>query len=57
MIQPDRIELIVAAVAGALLGIITGILLDHEWLGKLIWALVGAVVVGGMVYFLRGFRR
>ena len=55
-IQRDRIELIVVAVIGAVLGGIIGIVLGHEWLGILIWALVGAVVVSGMVYFLRGFR-
>jgi len=56
MIQRHRIELIVVAVIGAVLGDITGIVLGHEWLGILIWALVGAVVVSGMVYFLRGRR-
>jgi F0F1-type ATP synthase assembly protein I len=57
MIQRDRIELIVAAVAGAGLGIVAGKLLEHELLGLLVWALLGAVVVSGMVYFLRFFRR
>ena len=56
MIQRDRLELIVVAVAGAVLGGIAGVVLGHEWLGTLIWALVGAVVVSGMVYFLRGRR-
>ena len=57
MIQSDRIEPIVVAVIGAVLGGVTSILLKHEWLGILIWALIGAVAVSGMVYFLRGFRR
>jgi hypothetical protein len=57
MINPDRLELLIAAVAGAVLGIVTGILLKHEWLGIITWALLGAVVVSGMVYCLRAFRR
>jgi hypothetical protein len=57
MIQRDQLELLLAAVAGAGLGGITGIILGHEELGTLIWALVGAVVVSGMVYFHRFFRR
>jgi hypothetical protein len=57
MIQWDRIELIVAAVLGAVLGGITGIVFGHEGLGTLIWALIGAVVVSGVVYFHRSFRR
>jgi len=57
MIQWDRIELIVAAVIGAALGGVTGVLLGHERLGILIWALFGAVVVSGVVYFYRSLRR
>ena len=57
MIQRDRLELIVAAVAGAVVGIVAGKLLEHEWLGILIWAIIGAVVVSGVVYFHRFFRR
>jgi uncharacterized protein YcfJ len=56
MIQPDRIELIAVAVIGAVLGGIPGIVLGHEWLGILVWALVGAVVVGGIVYSLTLIR-
>ena len=56
MIQRDRLELALAAVAGAGLGGIIGIVLGHEALGVLIWALVGAVVVSGIVYCLRFFR-
>jgi len=55
MIQWDRIELIVVAVAGAVLGGIAGIVLGHEQLGVLIWALAGAIVVSGVVYCLRFF--
>ena len=57
MIQRDQLELLLAAVAGAGLGGITGIVLGHEELGTLIWALIGGVVVSGMVYFHRFFRR
>ena len=57
MIQRDRIELIVAAVAGGVIGGVTGIVLGHEQLGILILALAGAVVVSGVVYFHRFFRR
>jgi outer membrane lipoprotein SlyB len=57
MIQRDQLELLLAAVAGAGLGGITGIVLGHEELGTLIWALVGAVVVSGVVYFYWSLRR
>jgi hypothetical protein len=57
MIQRDQLELLLAAVAGAGLGGITGIVLGHEELGTLIWALVGAVVVSGVVYLHRFFGR
>ena len=57
MIQRDQLELLLAAVAGAGLGGITGIVLGREALGVLIWALVGAVVVSGVVYLHRSLRR
>jgi hypothetical protein len=56
MMDPDRAKLQVAAVVGAVLGIITGYLLGHGWVLTIIWALIGAVVVSGMVYCLRAFR-
>jgi hypothetical protein len=61
MIQPDRVELIVAAAAGAVLGGVTGYLISNlagsgGWPKILIWALIGAVVVSGMVYCLRALR-
>jgi hypothetical protein len=56
MIKPDQIELLVAAGAGAVLGTVTAYALGHERLGLLTWALIGAVVVGGVVYCVRFFR-
>jgi outer membrane lipoprotein SlyB len=56
MIQWDRIELIGAAVADAMLGGIAAIALGHERLGTIVWALAGAVVVSGVFYPLRFFR-
>jgi outer membrane lipoprotein SlyB len=55
MIQWDRIELIGVAVAGAVVGGIAGVVLGHERLGILVWALAGAVVVTGTSYSLRFF--
>jgi hypothetical protein len=57
MIQRDRLELLLAAVAGAGLGGVAGIVLGHEALGVLIWALIGAAVVSWVVYFYRSLRR
>ena len=57
MIQRDQLELLLAALAGAGLGGITGIVLGHEELGTLIWTLAGAVVVGAVFYCLRAFRQ
>jgi outer membrane lipoprotein SlyB len=57
MIQRDQLELLLAALAGAGLGGITGIVLGREELGTVIWALIGAVVVSGVVYFHRSLRR
>jgi hypothetical protein len=52
----DRVELLIAAVIGALLGIVTGYSLGHGWTLTVVWALIGAVVVSGMVYCYRAFR-
>ena len=61
MTDKDRAELQVAAVIGAVLGAVTGHLLSNlvesgGWLKMLIWAVIGAVVVSGMVFCLRAFR-
>jgi hypothetical protein len=56
MINPDRVELLIAALVGAVLGIVTGVLLEHGWVNILIWALIGAVVVSAAVYCYRAFR-
>jgi hypothetical protein len=55
MIDQDRAELQLAAVVGAVLGIVTGSLAGSEWFIVVTWALIGAVVVSGMVYCLRAF--
>jgi uncharacterized membrane protein YeaQ/YmgE (transglycosylase-associated protein family) len=51
-----RVTLLVAALAGAALGIVTGYSLGHGWFNILIWALIGAVVVSGAVYCYRILR-
>ena len=56
MTYEDREELLIAAVAGAVLGIVAGYLDGSRGFGILIWVLVLAVIASGMVYFLRGFR-
>jgi len=56
MIDPNRAELQVAAVIGAVLGGVTGYATSYGFLKMLVWALIGAVVVSGMVYCLRAFR-
>ena len=61
MTRSDRAALQVAAVVGAVLGGVTGYLLSYlvesgGWLKILIWALIGAVVLTGMIFCLRAFR-
>ena len=61
MTSRDRAELQVAAAIGAVLGGVTGYLLSNlvesgGWLKILIWALIGAVVVTGIVFCLRAVR-
>jgi hypothetical protein len=55
--DPDRAKLQIAAVVGALLGIVTGSVAGKPLLAIIIWALIGAVVISGLVYCLRFFRR
>ena len=62
MIKPHRAELQIAAVVGAVLGGVTGYLLSYlvesgGWLKILIWALIGAAVVTGMVFVFGLFVR
>jgi len=56
MIDRDRAELQIAAVLGAALGVVTGYAIGKPLFGILIWGLIGAVAVSGMVYCLRAFR-
>jgi len=56
MINPNQVELLIAALVGAVLGIVTGYLLGHGWFNILIWAFIGAVVISGAVYCYRAFR-
>jgi uncharacterized membrane protein YeaQ/YmgE (transglycosylase-associated protein family) len=51
----DQVGLIVATAFGALLGFVNGYAPGHEW-HNLLWAVIGAVVVGGAVYCYRAFR-
>ena len=48
--------LLVLTIAGAGLGIAIGYQSGNGWLGTLIWAMTGAVVVGGAFYFDRIIR-
>jgi ribose/xylose/arabinose/galactoside ABC-type transport system permease subunit len=56
MINPDRVELLIAALVGAVFGIVTGVLLKHGRVNIVIWALIGAVVVTAAVYCYRAIR-
>jgi hypothetical protein len=50
------VRLIVAALVGTVLGIAAGYSVQLGWFIMIIWALVGAGVVGGAVYGYRIFR-
>ena len=52
----DQAGLIIATLAGAGFGIAISYRSGNEWLGTLIWALIGAVILGGTFYFNRPFR-
>jgi F0F1-type ATP synthase assembly protein I len=56
MMDPDRAKLQIAAVFGAVFGILTGYVVGHPPFGILIWGLIGAVVGAGAVYCYRAFR-
>ena len=49
----DRLRLLFAAAFGALLGFTNGY--SHGWF-NLLWALIGAVLVGGWFYYYRASR-
>jgi len=51
----DQAVLIIASAFGALLALANGYSPGHEWSNAL-WALIGAVLVGGAVYCYRAFR-
>jgi uncharacterized membrane protein (Fun14 family) len=50
----DRARLLFATAFGALLGFTNGY--SQGWFIDILWALVGAVVVGGLFYCYRAFR-
>jgi hypothetical protein len=56
MLKPDQLELLIAAVTGVVIGVVAGYLDHSRGFGMLVWALVCAVIVSGMVYCLRAFR-
>jgi len=49
----SQVGLLVSTIAGAGFGILIGYRSGNEWLGTLIWALIGAVILGGAFYFAR----
>jgi hypothetical protein len=53
--EDRRLGLLIAAVVGAVLGGVTGIVLGYGPAYTVLWALLGAVVVGELIYWLRGF--
>jgi hypothetical protein len=52
----DRQELLIAAITGAVIGFVGGYLDHSRGFGILTWAIACAVIVSGMVYWLRAFR-
>jgi len=51
----DQVGLVVATAFGAVLGLAIGYSPGQAWFNGLL-AFIGAVVVGGWVYWLRAFR-
>jgi len=52
----DQVGLLLLTIAGAGFGIAISYRSGNGWLGTLIWALIGAVILGGAFYFNRPFR-
>jgi len=52
----DQAGLLVSTMAGAGFGIAIAYQSGNEWVGTLIWALVGAVILGGAFYFNQVIR-
>ena len=52
----DQAGLLVSTIAGAGFGIVIAYQSGNGWLGTFIWALTGAVILGGAFYFNRVFR-
>jgi hypothetical protein len=55
MMDADRAKLQIAAVVGAVFGILTGYVVGHPPFGILIWGLIGAVVGAVAVYVIGHF--
>jgi hypothetical protein len=49
----SQVGLLVSTIAGAGFGILIGYRSEYGLLGTLIWALIGAVILGGAFYFGR----
>jgi divalent metal cation (Fe/Co/Zn/Cd) transporter len=49
----SQVGLLVSTIAGAGFGILIGYRSENGLLGTLIWALIGAVILGGAFYFGR----
>jgi hypothetical protein len=52
----NQAGLLLSAIAGAGFGIVISYQSANGWLGILVWALIGAVFVGGAFYFDRVLR-
>ena len=56
MTYEDRLELLISAVVGAVVGLVIGHVFRYGWMNMVVWGLIGAFVVSGMVYVLRASR-
>jgi hypothetical protein len=52
----NQVGLLVSTIAGAGFGIVIAYQSGNGWLGTFIWALTGAVILGGAFYFNRVLR-